>query len=234
MGLRKVTPDVPLVEKPRALKTRKLYAHNLTETEAAREAYKLFRDMGPFRSKKKMVAQYPGQFSYSILTNWSRWHKWAQRIHHENEAKGRAANIAAEQTAVVEAAKTAKQIEISAARTVRELAALAYSDIRGAIQWTADSATVLDSTTISDEAAAAIESIDIYYDRAGNRHTKVKYHNKFPALQQMGVFQKLWGAKEEVQNTQNNFLILLDAYKTGKIIEVAKEMVAQGLLPEEG
>lgn len=73
---------------------------------------------------------------------------------------------------------------ISADKVLREIARIAFSDIRSVVSFSDSGTYIFDSDTISDDAAAAISEIKQTCTKDG-RNITVKLHSKSAALDQL-------------------------------------------------
>lgn len=99
----------------------------------------------------------------------------------------------------------AKRLEINADNVLRELAKIAFSDIRQVIAFGPDGVTVANSEDMPDDAAAALQSIaeqkTVRRDPRGMEETitstiKVKLYDKLRALELAGRHLGLWALPE--------------------------------------
>lgn len=81
---------------------------------------------------------------------------------------------------------------ISQERVLRELARVAFFDVRSVVTWEDGALRLRDSAEIADDDAAAISEIVVQYARKG-LNVRVKAHNKLPALfkigEHLGIFK---------------------------------------------
>ncbi len=73
---------------------------------------------------------------------------------------------------------------VTADRVITELARIAFSDLRKVATWGAEGLTLCDSEGITDDAAAAVESVSQTTTQAGGS-IRIKLHPKAPALRQL-------------------------------------------------
>lgn len=86
------------------------------------------------------------------------------------------------QAAIQEGQRARKErTESDADRVVRELARLAYSDLRKLVDWGPDGVALKDSAEIPDDAAACVESVSQTTSLSGGS-IKIKLHSKVSAL----------------------------------------------------
>jgi phage terminase small subunit len=90
-------------------------------------------------------------------------------------------------------AAAAEKAGVTIERVVAELARIGFADIRQVVSWGPDGVPVLDSTTISDDAVAAIAEVS--KTREGMR---VKLHDKVTALAKLGRHLGMFKDKVEV------------------------------------
>jgi hypothetical protein len=76
---------------------------------------------------------------------------------------------------------------------------------------------LVDSDKLTDEAAAAIESVKIKTDEDGNQTVEVKFWNKMPAITKLGEHKKLWGSKEDAGAGQTLFMVFLEGIRSGEL-----------------
>lgn len=89
--------------------------------------------------------------------------------------------------------QAADRADVDAARIRRELAAIAFSDLRDVAEWDDDGVTLKSSSEISDEAARSLREVVVRQEHVdgdrGSRTTKhitVKQHDKIRALELLG------------------------------------------------
>lgn len=187
------------------------WSRQTDEGPRAWEAFSTYRDMGLSRSLSKVARIL--KKSTQLIARWSSVHSWQPRINafdaHMEELRDRATVAGIEKAR----AKVAEKLELSASRTLLEVARLSYSDIRKAIKWDNDSLDFIPSDQLDEDTAAAISKISLKYDSAGRPIKTVEFHNKIAALQMAG--QNLGLLKEEAQTTtiNNNYLVFLDGLK---------------------
>jgi phage terminase small subunit len=90
-------------------------------------------------------------------------------------------------------AVAAEKAGVTIDRVVAELARIGFADIRQVVSWGPDGVLVLDSTTLSDDAVAAIAEVS--KTREGMR---VKLHDKVTALEKLGRHLGMFKDKVEV------------------------------------
>ena len=96
--------------------------------------------------------------------------------------------------------RRAKRLELSADNVLREIAKIAFSDIRAVVEFDGEEVKFKPSKKIHSDAAAAIQSISsdtkIHKDREGNSERtitlKIKLHDKMRALDMAGRHLGLW------------------------------------------
>ncbi len=119
--------------------------------------------------------------------------KTARSVGQENLTKP---DIAAAITKAM--AERAARTQISADQTLRELARIAFADIRTCVQWGPNGVKVRNSNDLSDDDAAAVAEVVETRTRHG-RTTRVKLHDKLNALNQiarhLGLFE--WKPEQE-------------------------------------
>lgn len=102
-------------------------------------------------------------------------------------------------------ARRARRLELSADNVLREIARLAFSDVRSVLSFSAERVEFKASDALHSDAAAAIQSVQSdtrtrrYKD--GDAETtvtlKVKLHDKMRALELAGRHLGLWGLPED-------------------------------------
>lgn len=85
-----------------------------------------------------------------------------------------------------QAART-QQAGIDAARVLRELGSIAFLDPRKLVKWGPLGVELLDSSRLSDEAAAAVESVS----QTATGGLKIKFHSKHAALRILAEITEL-------------------------------------------
>lgn len=76
----------------------------------------------------------------------------------------------------------AKRTEITADRVLKEIARIAFLDTRSLVSWDQDGVTVVPSSELSDDDAAAVASAEVVFSGDGDRVVRVKPHDKMDAL----------------------------------------------------
>lgn len=87
--------------------------------------------------------------------------------------------------------KAAAKNEITVERVLREIARLAFSDLRDVINWDQGGATLHPACELSDDAAAAISEISETTTPRGGT-LRVKLHNKVESLEKLARFLDLY------------------------------------------
>ncbi len=94
--------------------------------------------------------------------------------------------------AIAEAQAARREADRTAAdRVIRELGRLAFSDLRQLVAWGPNGVTLRDSSSISDDDAAAVESVSQTMSQTGGS-IKIKLHPKAPALKMLGDHLGTW------------------------------------------
>ena len=91
--------------------------------------------------------------------------------------------------------RRAKRLELSADNILREIARVAFSDIRAVMSFDANGVKVKSSDKIHSDAAAAIQSVEHKLSETKdncNISVKVKMHDKMKALDMAGRHLGLW------------------------------------------
>ncbi|MES2347857.1 MAG: terminase small subunit [Pseudomonadota bacterium] len=104
-------------------------------------------------------------------------------------------------------ARRAKRLEVSAENVLREIARIAFSDIRAVMEFRGESVTFKDSDTLHSDAAAAIQSISSDTKTSGGGRMdsepmttvslKIKMHDKMRALDLAGRHLGMWAKGED-------------------------------------
>jgi hypothetical protein len=190
------------------------------ESDKSWHAFVCYRDLGVDRSTAK-VGQRLGK-SKTLMDRWSSKNNWVERVAAYDVDQDRIRQTATQKAVAKATEKIVYKQEITAHRILNEQANVAFSRITDTMSWS-DIPGLVDSDKLSDEAAGAIESVKIKTDDSGNRTVEVKLWNKHPALARLGEHKKLWGSKEDVTQTQNNFVqFFLDVCKSGELEQEAK------------
>jgi len=101
--------------------------------------------------------------------------------------------------------------EISAERTLRELAAVAYSTMDDVAKWNESGVTVKDSDELSEPAAASVCEVSESATQFGQQ-IKIKQHNKVAALKVLAEYQGLIGKKIEIGLDKDTKKVIKLAY----------------------
>lgn len=83
----------------------------------------------------------------------------------------------AEKRAALEA-----KTDITRERILRELGRVGFSDLRNVAQWDAKSLTLTDSSQLTDDAAATVETVEMVETKSGKLAPRIRLHNKSGAL----------------------------------------------------
>ncbi len=97
-------------------------------------------------------------------------------------------------------ARRAKRLEVSAENVLREIARIAFSDIRAVMSFDGQTVKVKASDKMHSDAAAAIQSIEQHTtesDRSSNSTVKVKLHDKMRALDLAGRHLGMWAKGDD-------------------------------------
>jgi phage terminase small subunit len=97
-------------------------------------------------------------------------------------------------------ARRAKRLDLKADNVLREIARIAFSDIRAVMSFGPDGVKITDSEKIHSDAAASIQSVEENChttQRTSSRKLKVKLHDKLKALDLAGRHLGLWKALED-------------------------------------
>jgi phage terminase small subunit len=79
----------------------------------------------------------------------------------------------------------AKRLEVAQDRVIRELARIAFGDLRDSAAWSADGIVFKDSSELTDDAAAAISEISENITEKGGT-LRIKRYDKVKALELLG------------------------------------------------
>jgi phage terminase small subunit len=97
-------------------------------------------------------------------------------------------------------ARRAKRLDLTAENVLREIARIAFSDIRAVMTFDGQKITVKASDKIHSDAAAAIQSIEQHTtesERSSNTTVKVKLHDKMRALDLAGRHLGMWAKGDD-------------------------------------
>lgn len=78
-----------------------------------------------------------------------------------------------------------KRVHVTQDRIIIELARIAFSDARQVMRWGPDGVELIDSDSLSDDAAALVSEVAQTVTRAGGS-IKAKVHDKLKALEMLG------------------------------------------------
>lgn len=81
--------------------------------------------------------------------------------------------------------RISERLEVTAERSIRELARISYGSIRDVAKWGPDGMTLKDSSELTDDQAAMIESIT-YREGVQGKSVSFKTHSKTTALKMLG------------------------------------------------
>ena len=82
-------------------------------------------------------------------------------------------------------AKAAAANEVTQERVVRELARIAFADLRSVTEWGPAGVTLRNSSDLSDDEAAAVAEVSETWTDSGGGSRKVKMHDKVAALEKL-------------------------------------------------
>lgn len=123
-------------------------------------------------------------------------------------------------------AARAARTELSADRVLKELAAIAYVDIRDLMSWTGTQITLKDSSILRAEDAAAVAGLKPHFSpTTGDCTVEMKLHDKVAALRLLGQHFGLWGR------------LVAPGDGAGAQADVVSEMASDGdpdVRPEDG
>lgn len=122
-------------------------------------------------------------------------------------------------------ARLSKKLEISTERVLNELARVAFSDMRNVAEWNAGGVDFKDSSTLSDDVAAAVSEVSSDTTRSKDGVTvkhKIKLHDKMRALEMLSRHLNLFapdsaqgGKGETIPITPQNIAELCKAARDG-------------------
>lgn len=104
----------------------------------------------------------------------------------------------------------AKRVQVTADDVLRELMRLGFSDIRGVATWAEDGTRLIDSETITEDAARTISEISSVATTMVTDHgavtttrTKIKLHSKMQALRALGEHLGLFDGDSDDSGDQS-------------------------------
>jgi len=199
------------------------------ESTPAWQAWLTYRDLPASSRSIREVGQILGK-SWKLVGRWSSRWQWVERLRRWDSA-GEKTRFDAQQKAIARAAeKKAEELEVTRERTLDETASLAFSSLTEAASWNSQGLDLKDSETLSPEAAAAVQSVSVRYDKDGRPIQSIKMHEKMGALDKLGQHFKLWGKDDNPTDAGEFFLAFLRDLKNGKIDAALRE---RGFLPPE-
>lgn len=183
------------------------------ESEKAWKTFIAYRDLGVDRSVRALARSLSK--SRQALYDWSKKYDWPARASAWDQKKDEARTTAITNGIAKAAEKMAYKQELSNERVLNEAANLAFSRVTDAVNWSGIDGLV-DSDKLPDSVAAAVKSVDFYYDKQGNKHNRIEFHAKTTALDRLGQHKKLWGPKEDTAGSATNqmFLVLVQNFQT--------------------
>ena len=131
---------------------------------------------------------YPKAHGWKDKTVWKRSSELAQK----GEVSGRIQGLNA---------KAAAANEVTQARIIRELARIAFSDMRAVTAWGPSGLTLRDSAGLSDDEAAAVLEVSETRTESGGGTRKVKLNDKVRALEMLGKHLGMFTERVEVAAT---------------------------------
>src|SRR5262249_5683854 len=177
------------------------------------------------------------QKSRQLLQRWARRHHWNERALAYDREQDRVRQQAAQQAVAAVTHETVTQYELSAQRTLRQAAALSFTDLTAVAEWTNDELKLKPSSELSPEARAAIRKVRIYKDKNGETVREIELHPKTTdPLALLAKHQKLIGDKEtEAEATQRtNFLVFINAMQSGELDHIVERITGAKLPPPPG
>jgi phage terminase small subunit len=99
-------------------------------------------------------------------------------------------------------AERAKRSEITADRVIREVARLAFSDMRRYANWGASGVRMNESAVLSDDEAAAVAEVSETVTKDGGSQ-RFKLHDKAKALELLGRHFGLFPTKHEITDPRS-------------------------------
>jgi hypothetical protein len=157
----------------------------------------------------------------------SEHYRWAERAAVWEEREKKIQESRKTQHEIALRKQEVGEVPITALRTVREIARLAYSDIRDILSWDADgNVKLVPSDQITDDVAAAIKEFSLAFEvKTGQILPKIKLHDKMPALNKLGEMQKLWDSEEDKSKKQlGEFLALMSEINAGKLDPLVEQV----------
>src|SRR5262245_43067415 len=189
------------------------------------------------QSVDRNISEVARQLSKSrqLLTRWSRQFRWKERAFAHDVQQARIRQEAAQKAIVEVTTESVRQYELSAQRTVREAAAVAFSHVGQAARWDGSTLTLLPSEELPPEVLAAVKKVTVRDTKEG-KIQQIEFHDKLEALRLLGNHQRLWNDKEtEAEATQrNNFLIFINAMQSGELDHIVERITGEKLPPPPG
>lgn len=120
----------------------------------------------------------------------------------------------------------ANRTDIKADNVLKEIAKIAFSDIRNAMKWDSDySASAVPSEEIDDNTAKSIQEItqrEVHTREGVNRTMKIKFYDKAKALDMLMKHLNLYREFEEgEENKKNEQMEKLDQQKIVEFLKVS-------------
>lgn len=97
--------------------------------------------------------------------------------------------------------KRATRTEVTADRVIAELARIAFSDLRDVARWNEDALSLIDSESLTEDAARALREVVATTSQTEHGTTNrlhVKQHDKLKALELLGKHLGMFSAKLDV------------------------------------
>jgi phage terminase small subunit len=118
---------------------------------------------------------YPNSLRWKDETVWAR----ASELMADGKVKGRVESLTQ---------RAAAKNEVTVERVVREIARLAFSDLRDVMEWGPGGVRLLEAETLDDDAAAAIAEVS----EQATGGLRIKLHNKVEALEKLAKHLDLY------------------------------------------
>ncbi len=111
----------------------------------------------------------------------------------------------------------ADRCEISAERVLKELARVAFTDLRQVAKWTRKGLEAKPSDELEDDAAAALQEVSQHTTEAGAQ-VKVKLHSKIEALDKLAKHLNLYQDPETLRQTRSVTINIIEGKASPKVI----------------
>src|SRR5712692_2715660 len=182
-----------------------------------------YRAAGLTREVRAVYRQAIGKPEASQASGtWLKWAKdfrWKERALAYDREQDRVRQEAAQQAVAEVTRATVTQYELSAQRTVREAAVIAFTHLGQAARWNNDELELVSSEELPPEVLAAVKKVRISYDKEGRPVRHMEFHDKLGAISLLGRYFKVWGEKDDQAAVQqrNNFLVFVQLANSGAL-----------------